>query len=44
MRGGENAGAYGVELVFNDEKLVERRFVDLSNEDGERVYYDRKYF
>ncbi len=44
VRGGENAGAYEVELVFNDEKLVERRFVDISNEGEERVYYDRKDF
>lgn len=44
VRGGENAGAYEVELVFNEEKLVQRRFVDIFNEGEERVFYDKKDF
>lgn len=44
VSGGENAGAYEVELVFNDEKLIQRRFVDIFNEGEERVYYDKKDF
>jgi hypothetical protein len=31
-------------LVFNEEKLVQRRFVDLFNEGEERVFYDKKDF
>ena len=40
VRGGDGGGAYEMEMIFDDAKLVQRRFVNYHEETGDPVYYD----
>jgi hypothetical protein len=44
VTGGDGGGAYEVEMVFDDTRLLQRRFVIYNSDSGERVYYDIKNF
>lgn len=44
VTGGDGGGAYELEMVFDESRLVQRRFVIYNSDSGERVYYDAKNF